>query len=105
MTTSVGGCASSRFHTSRASSGGAGGSSRRPRRRRRTMSTVTPAEAAGRELGSEFEGELIGPSDASYEEARALFNAMIDKRPALIARCASAADVARAIGFARAHDL
>jgi FAD/FMN-containing dehydrogenase len=65
----------------------------------------TPAESARKELGAGFEGVLIGPEDAEYEEARALFNAMIDKRPALITRCASTEDVARVIGFARAHDL
>jgi FAD binding domain-containing protein/berberine-like enzyme len=65
----------------------------------------TAAESARRELGAGFEGELIGPDDPQYDEARALFNAMIDKRPALIARVASPADVARVVGFARAHDL
>jgi len=65
----------------------------------------TAADNARQELGAGFEGELIGPDDAQYEEARALFNAMIDKRPALIARCASPEDVTRVIGFARAHDL
>ena len=69
------------------------------------MSTVTPAENAARELGAGFEGELIGPEDAGYEEARALFNAMIDKRPSVIARCASPEDVAGVVGFARSHDL
>ena len=65
----------------------------------------TPAVAARSELGASFGGELIGPDDASYDEARALFNAMIDKRPAVIARCASPADVAAVIAFARSHDL
>src|SRR2546421_11526381 len=69
------------------------------------MSAVTPAENAARELGTGFEGELIGPEDAGYEEARALFNAMIDKRPSVIARCASPEDVAGVVGFARSHDL
>ena len=65
---------------------------------------MSAIDAARQELGAEFEGELVGPADASYDEARALFNAMIDKRPALIARCGRN-DVARAIAFARAHDL
>src|SRR4051794_9703261 len=67
--------------------------------------TANAAAGAQRELGREFDGELIGPEDTGYEEARALFNAMIDKRPALIARCGSADAVAKAIGFARSQDL
>jgi FAD/FMN-containing dehydrogenase len=67
------------------------------------MSTTTTA--ARQELSTTFAGELIGPDDARYDEERALFNAMIDKRPALIARCASPADVAAVIGFARQRDL
>ncbi|HEY7692074.1 MAG TPA: FAD-binding oxidoreductase [Gaiellaceae bacterium] len=69
------------------------------------MSTVTtPADAARAELAG-FEGSLIGPQDSDYEEARAVYNAMIDRRPALIARCATLGDVSRTIAFARDHDL
>ncbi|MCX5053405.1 MULTISPECIES: FAD-binding oxidoreductase [unclassified Streptomyces] len=64
----------------------------------------TAAQAARKEL-ADFSGELIGPEDSGYEQARAVYNAMIDRRPALLARCADADAVARVIGFARAHDL
>ena len=50
-------------------------------------------------------GELIQRSDAHYEEARKLYNAMIDKRPLLIARCADVADVISAVRFGRENDL
>jgi FAD/FMN-containing dehydrogenase len=70
------------------------------------MSTLaTAAEAARRELGSAFSGQLIGPEDADYAEARKVYNAMIDRRPALIARCTSADDVAEIARFARNHQL
>jgi FAD/FMN-containing dehydrogenase len=70
------------------------------------MSTVTTAaEAARRELGSGFAGELIGPEDDGYEDARKIYNAMIDKRPALIARCTGPDDVAKVVAFARERDL
>lgn len=68
------------------------------------MSTMTAAQVAKQEL-SGFEGQLIGPEDADYELARPVYNAMIDRRPALIARAAGPADVARAIAFARDHHL
>lgn len=69
------------------------------------MSTVsTPAQAARQEI-SGFQGRLIGPHDADYEEARKVYNAMIDKRPALIARCADPDDVAKVVAFSRDHDL
>jgi FAD/FMN-containing dehydrogenase len=66
--------------------------------------TVSPLESARTELAS-FGDRLVGPDDARYDEARTLFNAMIDKRPALIAFCTSADDVAAAIRFAREQDL
>ncbi len=66
--------------------------------------TASAADVARAELGA-FGGELIGPDSDGYDEARALFNAMIDKRPALIARCASPDDVVAVIRFARDHDL
>jgi FAD/FMN-containing dehydrogenase len=69
------------------------------------MSTLTtPAAAARREL-SGFEGRLVGPEDPGYDEARKIYNAMIDRRPGLVASCAGPEDVARIVGFARAHEL
>jgi FAD/FMN-containing dehydrogenase len=65
--------------------------------------TIITATAARAELTG-FGGELIGPDDDAYDEARALYNAMIDKRPAVIARCADADDVAAVIRLAREHD-
>jgi FAD/FMN-containing dehydrogenase len=66
---------------------------------------TTAAEAARRELGSAFNGELTGPEDAGYAEARKVYNAMIDKQPALIARPVDADGVAKLVGFARDHSL
>jgi hypothetical protein len=67
-------------------------------------SITTPAQAARKEL-ADFEERLIGPEDPDYDEARKVYNAMIDKRPSLIARCADADEVARAVSFAREHGL
>ncbi len=53
------------------------------------------------ELRGKFRGELIAPGDSAYEGARKVYNAMIDKKPALIARCADVADVMTAVNFAR----
>ena len=69
------------------------------------MSTTASPVAAAREELAGFGGELIGPDDATYDEARALFNAMIDKRPALISRPSGSEEVAAMVMFARGHDL
>src|SRR5499427_10592714 len=58
-----------------------------------------------REFSGRLRGELIQHGEAGYDEARAIYNAMIDKHPALIARCADVADVIGCVGFARENDL
>ena len=52
-------------------------------------------------FAGDFRGDLIRPPDAGYDEARRLYNGMIDKQPRLIARCADIADVIRAVNFGR----
>jgi FAD/FMN-containing dehydrogenase len=54
---------------------------------------------------SSLRGELLLPGDEGYDEARAVWNGMIDKRPALIARCTGVADVIDAVNFARTNNL
>jgi len=67
------------------------------------MTTTTSlAEIARRDL-ADLDDRIVGPGDPSYDEARAVHNGMIDRHPALLLRCTSAEDVARAITFARAH--
>ena len=57
------------------------------------------------EYRSGFGGETLTPGDSAYEEVREIWNAMIDSRPALIARCKNADDVVHSVNFARANDL
>jgi FAD/FMN-containing dehydrogenase len=57
------------------------------------------------ELRASFDGDVIGPEDAGYDEARKVFNGMFDKRPAAVARCASTGDVVAAVNLARERQL
>jgi FAD/FMN-containing dehydrogenase len=64
-----------------------------------------PAEQYVTAFAAQLQGELILPGDARYEEARKVYNGMIDKQPALIARCKNAADVVNAVNFGRNNQL
>jgi FAD/FMN-containing dehydrogenase len=57
------------------------------------------------DLAALLRGDVIGPADATYDEDRKVHNAMIDRRPAAIARCVDAADVMAAVSYAREHDV
>jgi FAD/FMN-containing dehydrogenase len=66
---------------------------------------ATLDEAALEGFAASLRGALIRPNDAAYDEARQVWNGLIDKRPALIARCAGTADVVECVRFASEHDL
>jgi FAD/FMN-containing dehydrogenase len=72
-------------------------------RRRRAPSVISTAPLG--ELAADVHGDLILPADPGYDQARAVYNAMIDKRPAAIVRCRDAADVVACVRFCRAHDI
>lgn len=61
--------------------------------------------AAIQDLKQNFRGELLAPSDAGYDAARRVWNGMVDKRPALIARCTGANDVVACVNFAREREV
>ena len=58
-----------------------------------------------RDFGAALGGGLLSPGAPGYDDARRVWNGMIDRRPGLIARCVNAADVRRAVDFARTHRL
>ncbi len=57
------------------------------------------------ELAAQIRGSVVTPEDPGYDQARAVYNAMHDRRPAAVVRCADAADVIASIRFAREHGL
>jgi FAD/FMN-containing dehydrogenase len=65
------------------------------------MTTTNPADL----LHEGFSGEVLVFGQPGYDEARSVFNAMIDRRPAVIARCASTTDVVAAVNLAREQGL
>ncbi len=82
--------------------------------KRQTMETLRAATATNRStfldentlqpFGERLRGPLLRPGDDGYDAARQVWNAMIDRQPALVARCTGTADVIAAVQFAAAHD-
>src|ERR687884_1728778 len=66
---------------------------------------LTLDEKALAELRGGFRGEVVAPGDPTYDEHRKVWNGSIDRRPALIARCAGVADVIASVKFCRRHGL
>jgi FAD/FMN-containing dehydrogenase len=67
-----------------------------------TLTSPTPDTAV---LSEQLRGSLVRPGDDDYDAARSVWNGMIDRRPAVVVRCAGAADVIAGLRFAREHDL
>jgi FAD/FMN-containing dehydrogenase len=70
-----------------------------------TTGATTLDDSAVQALAATMRGPLLQPGDPGYDEARTVYNAMIDKHPALIAQCANVADVIAAVNFARDNDV
>jgi FAD/FMN-containing dehydrogenase len=69
------------------------------------VSGSTRVDESLTELRQSIGGAVVGREDADYDAARRCFNALVDRRPAVIARCVGAGDVAAALDFARVHEL
>ena len=67
--------------------------------------TASVDEAAVENFRSSIRGRLLIPDDPGYEESRTVWNSMIDRKPALVARCMGVADVRAAVNFARTYKL
>jgi FAD/FMN-containing dehydrogenase len=76
--------------------------------RRQAAGNIVDGASAGalaEELRASFAGRVVLPGEAGYDQARTIWNAMIDRRPGLIARCAGVEDVVAAVRLARRHGL
>src|SRR5437764_12812333 len=69
------------------------------------MTSSSSVAEAATGLAGTFSGQLLQPGAVGYEEARRVHNGLVDKRPALIARCLGRADIADALRAARGHGL
>ncbi|MGH6874751.1 MAG: FAD-binding oxidoreductase, partial [Aestuariivirgaceae bacterium] len=65
------------------------------------MTIAETLPQAAKDLSRTFRGKLLQPNDAGYDDARRVHNGLVDKHPALIARCASAGDIVEAVNFGR----
>jgi FAD/FMN-containing dehydrogenase len=83
--------------------GGMAAAIRRARRAEAAMMQLKPEVLDG--LAAALRGPVLRPGDPDYDAARRIWNAMIDRRPALVVRCAGTADVCTAVAFARDHGL
>lgn len=83
------------------------GTPSQPKARKTSTATATVAEERPTvdALRQRMRGAVLLPGEDGYDEARSLFNAMLDRKPAYIARCEGAADVIQALQFGRAHGL
>ena len=69
------------------------------------MTTTQLSKSVVADFSKQFGGEVLAPSASSYDEVRKIWNATIDRKPGLIARCTNAKDVVLSIALARANGL